>query len=467
MSQALTWNRRTIGLGVAALVLLLGLLVLGAPATSRLDSGSTWHRGPAGYSAWYESLEQQGIPVQRWQRPVEDLLEQVGRAEKKPQPKPIPPGSEGTTTTLNLDHPPYHNSFALASPNPVGAGSPRPLHPLATETFPHPKSLSHRERDFETANVRPPSPLGRGAGGEGNGPETLVAILPGFIDQQNVYSLIPWMPDWLDAGHRLVVLGWKVPATAAPFSQVLTSDQGAVQIDTRRRYDVAYSQRVLLQDEYGAVAWEQAYLEGQSFIAITTPHLGANAYLNQPGNLAFLTDLVTREGGRVWVDEYLHGYRDAEAVAAEVGDDSWLAYLSQTPLLILGLQALAVTLLALLAFNRRLGQRRRLQPPKIDNSQAYIQALAGVLYKANSHDFVVQTLSQAERITLQKALGLGETPVPTEQLQSAWVQQRSRSSGELADLLNPPHPRTETQLRDWLQRVQSLQPLTSGDSSKP
>jgi hypothetical protein len=294
-----------------------------------------------------------------------------------------------------------------------------------------------------------------------------VAILPGFIDQQNVYGLIPWMADWLDAGHRLVVLGWKAPATAAPFSQTLTSDQGPVQIDTRRRYNATYAQQVLLQDQYGAVAWEQEYFEGHTFMTVATPHLGANAYLNQPGNLAFLTDLVTREGGRVWIDEYLHGYRDADAVAAEVRDDNWLAYLGRTPLLILALQALAVTLLALLAFNRRLGQRRRLQTPQIDNSRAYIQGLAGVLHKANSHDFVVQTLSQAERITLQKALGLGEVPVPNDQLQAAWVQQYRRSSGELADILNPPTPHTETQLRDWLQRVQSLQPLSSGDSQRP
>lgn len=128
MNTALTWNRRTVILGSVALVLLLGLLLLGAPAISRSDSGSTWHRGPAGYSAWYESLEQQGVTVQRWQRPVTDLLEQVGRAEKKPQQKPIPPGSEGTTTTLNQDR-----------------------LPLATVTFPHPKSLSLGGRDFETA----------------------------------------------------------------------------------------------------------------------------------------------------------------------------------------------------------------------------------------------------------------------------------------------------------------------------
>jgi hypothetical protein len=46
---------------------------------------------------------------------------------------------------------------------------------------------------------------------------------------------------------------------------------------------------------------------------VVNAFLAANAYLNAPGNFALLTDLVTRNGGQVWVDEYLHGYRDAEA----------------------------------------------------------------------------------------------------------------------------------------------------------
>ena len=69
--RSLPVNRRTGVLGLLALALLLGVMLFGAPATSHLESGSTWHRGPAGYSAWYESLEQQGITVERWQRPVE------------------------------------------------------------------------------------------------------------------------------------------------------------------------------------------------------------------------------------------------------------------------------------------------------------------------------------------------------------------------------------------------------------
>ncbi|MFZ4674893.1 MAG: DUF4350 domain-containing protein [Nodosilinea sp.] len=378
--RSLPVNRRTGVLGLLALALLLGVMLFGAPATSHLESGSTWHRGPAGYSAWYESLEQQGITVERWQRPVETLLEQLGEPED-------------TTVTL-----------------------------------------------IQNRAVTP---------------ETLLVVLPGFIGQGDVSNLLPWMPQWVEAGHRLVVLGVKAAATAAPFSQVLDSPVGSVKIDTRRREKMVVAEDTILRDEYGVVVFEMQ-LAGKEFTVAVTPHLAANAYQNQPDNFAFLTELVAGSGERVWVDEYLHGYRDQDAIAAEVGGDSWLNYLAGTPLLILVAQALAVTLVALVALNRRLGQRRTLHPPAVDNSRAYIQALAGVLHRAGSHDMVVQTLGQAEQIQLQKKLGLGSAPLPIDRLQAAWEQQASRPNLDLAAILNPPALTGERPLREWLKQLQSL-----------
>lgn len=378
--RSLPVNRRTGVLGLLALALLLGVMLFGAPATSHLESGSTWHRGPAGYSAWYESLEQQGITVERWQRPVETLLEQLGEPED-------------TTVTL-----------------------------------------------IQNRAVTP---------------ETLLVVLPGFIGQGDVSNLLPWMPQWVEAGHRLVVLGVKAAATAAPFSQVLDSPVGSVKIDTRRREKMVVAEDTILRDEYGVVVFEMQ-LAGKEFTVAVTPHLAANAYQNQSDNFAFLTELVAGSGERVWVDEYLHGYRDQDAIAAEVGGDSWLNYLASTPLLILVAQALAVTLVALVALNRRLGQRRTLHPPAVDNSRAYIQALAGVLHRAGSHDMVVQTLGQAEQIQLQKKLGLGSAPLPIDRLQAAWEQQASRPNLDLAAILNPPALTGERPLREWLKQLQSL-----------
>ncbi|MGF1568932.1 MAG: DUF4350 domain-containing protein [Nodosilinea sp.] len=376
-----TWNRRRLGLGLLALGVLLLAVVLVTPAAGHVNRGSTWSRSPAGYSAWYESLESQNIPVQRWQRPITELLSQLDGG--------IP---EGTTTLIQT------------SPDAVA---------------------------------------------------TLVVVLPGFVDETSLFTLLPWLPSWIESDHRLVVLGLKNPVTAAPFSQTLPTARGPVALDTRRRQKLQPEQSLILGDDYGAVVWQLE--EGASEVILAaTPNLGANAYLNSAGNFALLTDLVTRQGGSVWVDEYLHGYRDGDAIAAEVGGNSWLHYLARTPLVVLAAQILAVTLLALLAQNRRLGQCQTLSAPVIDNSQAYITALAGVLYKANSHDFVRQTLAQAERLRLQKSLGLGDTPVTNAQLETAWIQQRGGTASDLAVLLHPPVIRQEAQLRAWLKPLQSL-----------
>ncbi|HIK46741.1 MAG TPA: DUF4350 domain-containing protein, partial [Leptolyngbyaceae cyanobacterium M65_K2018_010] len=274
--------------------------------------------------------------------------------------------------------------------------------------------------------------------------------------EENLPSLLPGMTQWLEAGHRLVVLGVKVPVTAAPFSQTLTSPVGPVKIDTRRRYGGAATQPWGLQDPYGAVVWQYAYGAGELVLA-ATPHLAANAYQDQAGNFALLTQLVAKPGGRVWVDEYLHGYRDEAVITAAVGGATWLHYLARTPVLILASQALVVTLLALLAWNRRLGRRTSLPSVVVDNSQAYIQALAGVLRRAGSHDFVTQTLSQATRQQLQKSLGLGEAHLPLEVLQTAWEQHSGGAAKDLAAILTPPAIQGDAQLRAWLQQLQSLQ----------
>ncbi|HIK44028.1 MAG TPA: DUF4350 domain-containing protein, partial [Leptolyngbyaceae cyanobacterium M65_K2018_010] len=81
MTGAEFWPRRPLRLGGLALALVLGLLIFAAPATPPGSRGSSWYRGPAGYSAWYQSLQQQGIPIQRWQRPRADLLKQLEDAQ--------------------------------------------------------------------------------------------------------------------------------------------------------------------------------------------------------------------------------------------------------------------------------------------------------------------------------------------------------------------------------------------------
>jgi hypothetical protein len=391
-------KNRYLWLALALLVLLLGLLMVSAPATNRLESGSTWSRAPAGYSAWFESLAEEGVRINRWQRPIPQLIDLLENG---------PEEIEGTTTTL-IQH-----------------------------------QLSQAQDDDEIV-------------------ATMVVVLPDFFEEAELPSLVPWLPDWLQAGHRLVLLGVKQPATEAPFSQAIASPFGDVKVHTRRRADIPSAPRQLLADDYGTVIWRYEWQfspdefnqDQGELIFVGTPFLAANAYLNAPGNFAQLTSLVTRDGGQVWVDEYLHGYRDIEEVAEELGGENWLAYLAQTPWLILAVQAIAVILLALLALNRRLGNRLTVKAPAVDNSQAYINALAGVLHKANSHDFVVKIITQAERMRLQQILGLGNTPVSDEQLLSTWKQQTGGTDRDLSALLQSNLPNNDEQIKIWLQKLQ-------------
>jgi hypothetical protein len=69
-------KNRYLRIAIVALVLLFIALVLLAPTTGQKTSGSTYNRAPEGYLGWYAYMETQGTPVQRWRRPVEELLEQ-------------------------------------------------------------------------------------------------------------------------------------------------------------------------------------------------------------------------------------------------------------------------------------------------------------------------------------------------------------------------------------------------------
>lgn len=368
MSAALPLARRYWGWGLAVLALIALISFTAAPASNRLTSGSTWNRAPDGYSAWYDYMAEQGNPVQRWQRPLENLIEPANQAI----------GSGDTAATLIQVYP---------------------------------------------------------------------SVVPRGISQDQY--------QWLQAGHTLVLLGQQVPVTAAPFETQQPSPVGPIILETRRRAQLSDREAPLLEDEYGAIAWRFGEEQGQ-VIAVATPHLGANAYSQAAGNFAFLAELARQAGGPIWVDEYLHGYKDSDVVMAETGG-TWLGYLAQTPLAVALVQLGLLVLVGILAQNRRLGTPRSFTSPVVDNSEAYIQALAGVLHKAGSHDFVVSTLSRAERLALQKHLGLGDAPVPDTVLQTTWEAITGEPAQTLNVILTPPSRLARDQdLATWLSRLQTL-----------
>ncbi len=300
---------------------------------------------------------------------------------------------------------------------------------------------------------RPGSDLPAQAGG--TSPQALVRV---YSDWERRPLLDPKLEAWVQAGNLLVLVGVWGPVTAADFRRSLPSSLGPVQIETRRRG--VQAKDVRLGDRFGAVIWQEPRGEGW-ILSVATPYLAANAYQDQPANFAWLAQLVSeRPDGqavaKVWIDEYLHGYRDAETQQAE-GRDSFWGYIAQTPLGPALVQGLVIVAIALGALNRRFGPPLLLPEPRVNNSRAYVEALAAVLHQAASRDFVLTTLSKAEQERLQRELGLGRGSVAWPILVAAWEQQTGRSPAELERLLPPASRRRlrDVELLAWLQRWQA------------
>lgn len=277
--------------------------------------------------------------------------------------------------------------------------------------------------------------------------------------QPQISGLSPQEREWVEKGNTLVVLGVQQPTTAAEFSTNQKSPVGDVKIHTSRRYQKSKPEEVVLGDRFGAVVWENNYGKGKVILA-TTPYLAANAYQDE-ANFQYLSDLVTKSKQKIYIDEYIHGYKDPDVKQKE-GEGDLLSYLAKTPLLPALIQLSVLLLVIIVAQNRRFGQSVTLETPVIDNSQAYIQALAGVLQKANSTDFVLEMVGKQEQLQLQQALGLGQIPVEHRVLLQVWSEKTGTSTADLDAVLKlqeEKHRISEKDLLSWLRKWRILRKI--------
>ncbi|HCQ20695.1 MAG: hypothetical protein AN483_03275 [Aphanizomenon flos-aquae MDT14a] len=284
-------------------------------------------------------------------------------------------------------------------------------------------------------------------------PVTLLQVNSDFKDMETY----PQQEEWVKKGNTLVILGIKRPVTAAAFSTQHESAFGEVKIDTSRRYNRNKGEQVILEDKFGAIIWQRKFGQGK-VILVTTPYLAANAYQEKDGNFKLLGDLVTKNSQKIFIDEYIHGYKDKD-IQEKVGEESIFNYFAKTPLLPAFIQGIILLLVLIWAKNRRFGKPATLKTPVIDNSQAYIHALAEVLEKAVSSDFVVEMLGKEEQIQLQKVLGLSQIPVEDQVLLKIWEEQTGSSTENLNNVLQLKAQKrriNERELINWLGKWRKL-----------
>ena len=291
---------------------------------------------------------------------------------------------------------------------------------------------------------------------------TLIQVYP---------QLIEYIPtDWVKKGNTLVILGYAKPATGANFSTVHSTPQGPVKIDTRRRLRQP-SKQVLLGDDYGAIAWEESLDQGK-IIYVTTPYLAANAYQDYLPNYKFLAQLITQTDQPIWLDEYIHGYQDCDStnqdsdstnqycdLTNQEGENSLTGYLAATWLFPVLIQLIIISLLAIWGGFLPFGIPGSLTKTKPNNTLTYIQALATVLAKADKTEYIVQVIGKNKQKQLQKALGLGESPLDETSLIDVWLKQTQKSPLSLKQWLATTSSQkrlTQTELLTWLTQGQKI-----------
>jgi Domain of unknown function (DUF4350) len=304
---------------------------------------------------------------------------------------------------------------------------------------------------------------------------TLLQVNP----QLERLDLTDFQQKWVSQGNTLVIVGVTAPAWEIPFRSKLESPQGDVEIETTRRFrsnisSIDREQKVstssILSDRTGSVVSQFSIGKG-AVIIVTTPHLAANAYQDIRPNYELLAELVTKDRQQLLVDEYIHGYRDRKSVAplpagaeseveSEDGADETLAYLFKTPLLLVFINLILVILILIWQQNRRFGKVVIPKPIEIDNSEAYIQALGGVLRQANSSEFAVQNIGRAEQLAWQQKLGLGkERLVESQILINAWEERVQLPSDDLRfvlQLMTGARRLTPIELTNWLEKIRKI-----------
>ncbi len=271
--------------------------------------------------------------------------------------------------------------------------------------------------------------------------------------------------DWVKQGNTLIVLNWGGEVSGAPFRSDLTTPKGNVRLETTRRYAtrVENFDDVLLKDSFGAAIGSKDFDKGQVIKGVY-PWMGSGIYAQKGANFQVLADLATEQQGTIWVDEWLHGYRDLEpepALAKSKPQDLW-SYFARRPIAVMAGQGVLLLALLLWGQNQRFGALLRIAPPPRNSSEQYIQALADTLNTHGHTEYVLALLGQSLRDRLRSRLGIVGADGAGEAdgaIATEWAGVTGRPSSELLELLK--QSTAQKRLRDsellaWVQQADTI-----------
>jgi hypothetical protein len=467
-------NRRLGIFGAIAIGAIILITLVAAPASNKLNSGSTYNRAPDGYGAWYAFMSERGTPVQRWRKPFEDL---ANNKDAKPPITLLRVYSNLTSPEVSQSL--IEQELTEKERNWVESGNTLVIlgvHQPVTEA---PFSSTHKAGTLSVKidTQRREKKIKEGLLGDRFG---AIVWEESIGKGRVIFATTPHLAAnaYQDFQGNYEFLAQLVSQSAVP-GQQRTADNRAI-----ANRPTANSQNPRWVDEYihgykdSELIINREYANNRSTAKRPTNNSQSggsgqqgttgdrstakrptnNSQSGGPGQQGTTGDRSTAKRptdnsqNPVWVDEYIHGHKDSEVIKREQREDIF-SYLAKTPLFPAFVQGFVLLLVAIWALNRRFGKPLTLSAPVVDNSEAYIQALGGVLQKANSSEFILEVVGKEEQLQLQKALGLGEVLLDHKSLVDAWVLQTGRPATELEQLLQVQSRKrrmSETDLLTWL-----------------
>ena len=448
-------NRRFWLLGAIAITAIIIITLVFAPASNKINSGSTYNRGPDGYAAWYAFMSKPGTKIQRWQKPFADFA-------KNPDPKP-------PSTLLRIYSSPI---FTEAIPDIetkwvkqgntlviLGVDAPVTAAPFSS-LIPH--SVGEIKIDTGRRVSREKKPI-------------LGDKFGGIVWKQNLGKGTVYFGS---VSHLAANAYQDFPGNYEFLAKLVTqSEGGGKEIEgTEQTLAVNFIQNSsdptscsIINNPVGAGS-PTVFKVTDSLNKPALPYEKAPIDIDARCQIDRTSQKTNKIINKIWVDEYIHGYKDPEIIEREFKDNLF-TYLAKTPLFPVLIQGTIILIVAIFAGWNRFGQPVTISGPKVDNSEAYIQALAGVLEKANSTDFAVETIGKAEQLQLQTALLLGQTSLESDTLTTAWEEQTGRKAAELAELVRSPSRKSRISDRDllaWLGKWEQIrQHLSSTNRNNP
>ena len=443
-------NRRLWIFGAIAIGAIILITLLAAPASNKLNSGSTYNRAPDGYGAWYAFMSERGTPVQRWRKPFEDL---ANNKDAKPPITLLRVYSNLTSPRLSQSL--IEQELTEKERNWVESGNTLVILGVYQPVTEAPFSSTHKAGTLSVKidTQRREKKIKEGLLGDRFG---AIVWEESIGKGRVIFATTPHLAAnaYQDYQGNYEFLAQLVSQSGVP-GQQRTADNRAI---AKRPTGNSQNSR-----------WVDEYIHGykDSELIINREYANNRAIANRPTN-----NSQSRGSGQqgtsdnrstanrptdnsqnpVWVDEYIHGHKDSEVIKREQREDIF-SYLAKTPLFPAFVQGFILLLVAIWALNRRFGKPLILSAPVVDNSEAYIQALGGVLQKANSSEFILEVVGKEEQLQLQKALGLGQVLLDHKSLVEAWVLQTGRPATELEQLLQVQSRKrrmSETDLLTWL-----------------